>query len=342
MTYPEQRPYVRSVLFGAKPFAACPKGQGGFTIVELLTVIAIIAMLIALLLPAVQSAREAARGVSCQNNLKQIGIALHNIHSVQRHFPPGRGAPFPRVFSTQAFLLPYCEEPVGDTLDFSSPPTTFTLTSGKLLDGSPNRHAAEAFIPLFACPSDGTEGRVPGSSFGGTNYVANAGSGTAEFGSLNGADGVFYSGSKVSVGDIVDGTSHTVAFSERTLGAGSPVDEEAVPDPRRSIWEISDASEPTPQVCSSTNAGTWYGERGAKWIIGNYGNTLYNHYYRPNAPEWDCMNITQRFGLMSARSYHPGGVSILRCDGSVELIGDDIELDVWQALATRNGEERVR
>ena len=326
----------------SRALSANAPGALGFTLVELLTVIAIMALLVAMLLPAVQSARETARGVSCRNNLKQIGLALHGIHSAQGHFPPGRGSPFPNVFSAQAFLLPFCEETVGDTLDFSSPPTTFSLASGKVLDGSPNRHAAQTRIPVFMCPSDGTEGRVPRSSFGGTNYVANAGSGTVEFGSLGDADGVFYNGSAISIADIVDGTSHTVAFSERTLGAGPPTDEDAAPDRRRTIWEISDASEPTPQACSSTTGGTWYRERGAKWIIGNYGNTLYNHYYTPNAAKWDCMNITQRFGLMSARSYHPRGVSILRCDGSVELLSAEIEVDVWRALATRRGEDYAR
>ena len=82
-------------------------------------------------------------------------------------------------------------------------------------------------------------------------------------------------------------------------------------------------------------AGNSYGERGAKWIIGNYGNTLYNHYYAPNSSEWDCMNITQQMGLTAARSLHPGGVTTLFCDGSVQFIDDDDDLEVWRGLATR-------
>ena len=313
----------------------------GFTLVELLTVIAIISLLVAILLPAIQSAREAARRMSCQNKLRQIGVALHNFDTAQGYFPPGRGAPFPRIFSAHTFLLPYCEETVGNSVDLTSPPTTFSLSSGKILDGTPNRHAAQTSIPLFSCPSDPIDGRVPGSVFGGTNYAANAGSGIVEFGSLNDSDGVFYNGSTVSYRDMIDGASHTVAFSERTLGTGLPPDKEAVRDATGCIWEISDTSDPTVQTCSSRQNGAWYSERGAKWIIGNYGNTLYNHYYGPNADESDCMNITQRFGLMSARSNHANGVSILRCDGSVEFVSDEIEISVWRALATRAGQDRV-
>lgn len=234
------------------------------------------------------------------------------------------------------------QHPHGKTIEFSSPPTTFTLTSGKILDRAPNLKSAETSIPLFNYPSDVTEAKVPGYSYGGTNYVANTGSGTLVFGTLTRADGVFYNGSSTSTSDFLDGTSHTVVFSERTLGPGSPANENSASDSKRSIWKIADASKPTPQACESKQSGTWYSDRGAKWIIGNYGNTLYNHYYRPNATTWDCMNITQRFGLMSARISHAGGVSILRCDGSVEFLSDEIDIQIWRALATRSGKDRIR
>jgi prepilin-type N-terminal cleavage/methylation domain-containing protein/prepilin-type processing-associated H-X9-DG protein len=314
--------------------------RGAFTVIELLVVIAIIGILASLLLPAVQASREAARRLSCQNRLKQIGLALHNHHATFNRFPAGRGAPFPKVFSAQAFLLPYCDASVtGANIDFSSPPTTFTLTSGRILDGSSNRTAATTAVSLFLCPSDNSSGHVGDSEFGATNYVATAGSGVVGHGVLAAADGVFFSASETAIRDVRDGTSHTIMFSERTLGPG-PVDRSSSPsDTERYMWEISDRSETTADACRSKKLGSWYGERGAKWIIGNYGNSLYNHFYRPNSSEWDCMNITQQMGLTAARSFHPGGVVTLFCDGSVHFIGDHVTLEVWRALASRaNGE----
>ncbi len=307
----------------------------GFTLVELLVVIAIIGVLVALLLPAVQAAREAARRMSCQNNLKQIGLAIQNHHAALKRFPTGRG-PFPRIFSTQAFLLPYCEQTnLGGSIDFSVPPTTFTLSSGKVLDGSKNLPAATAIVSMFACPSDALTGRVADSEFGATNYVATSGSGLTEYGTLKESDGIFYSASQTAFREVGDGASNTVMFSERMLGPGQ-VEGASVDDTDRYIWEFSNRDDTTPSACESMSSGSWYGERSAKWIIGNYGNTLYNHYYAPNSSEWDCMNITQQMGLMAARSYHPGGVTTLFCDGSVHFVGDEVDLDVWRGLASRD------
>ena len=307
------------------------------TLIELLTVITIIGILVALLLPAVQASRETARRMSCQNNLRQIGLAMQNRHAAHRRFPPGRGGPFPRVFSTHAYLLPYCEGVVFGEIDLKSPPITFTLTSGKVLDGSANMQAATSVVPVFLCPSDGSSrGRIAGSQFGATNYVACSGSGRSDNGSLKDGDGIFFSNSAIRFRDILDGASHTIAFSERTLG-GSP----ALPTSRfqSDIWEFSDQRLTTSLACSTQQGGGWNRYRGEKWIIGNYGNTIYNHWLAPNAREWDCMNITQQMGLMSARSLHPQGVHATLCDGSVQFFADSIERNLWQDLSTRAGYE---
>src|SRR5687767_9566640 len=100
----------------------------GFTLVELLVVIAITGLLVALLLPAVQSARAAASRIQCASNLHQIGLALHNHHDVHGKYPPGRGAPTPLIFSPQAFLLPYIEQKnLQHRIDFNAPPASFTV-----------------------------------------------------------------------------------------------------------------------------------------------------------------------------------------------------------------------
>lgn len=309
----------------------------GFTIIELLVVIAVIGVLVALLMPAVQSAREAARRTSCSNNLKQLGLALHSFHDVHLRFPPGRGTPLPEIFSAHAYLLSHFEQGnLEATIDLSAAPTTFTIGGGVEFDGSPNYPAATTALSVLQCPSDIADGRVPQSPFGATNYAANAGTGTVNYGSLTDADGVFYLGSKVAFRDLTDGTSHTAAFCERTIGPGDPSGAVAPSDEARYIWELPGGADTTPAACYSATDGVWFGERGGKWILGNYGNSIYNHYYPPNEPTWDCMNMRQQKSLSAARSFHTGGVMLLLCDGSVRWVSDSIDLDTWRGLASRS------
>lgn len=324
----------------AMSFGLRPTRRRGFTLVELLVVIAIVGGLVGLLLPAVQAARESSRRMSCMNNLRQLGIAMHNHHSTYNRFPPGRGGPFPLVFSAHVWLLPFCEGIVYNQIDLSAPPISFTNANGDLLDGSVNQLAATALLPIFLCPSEASSsGRVNHSKFAGTNYAACGGSGRVGYGTLTRADGVFYSESETAFRDILDGSSNTIAFSERTFGR---VIAPQAPQPFKSsfgIWEFSSPQATTPGECSFEAKGNWYADRGEKWIMGNYGNSIYNHWYAPNARQWDCMNITQRQGLMSARSYHRQGVNALLCDSSVRFVDDSIDVTVWQDLSTRHGQE---
>jgi prepilin-type processing-associated H-X9-DG protein len=310
-------------------------------LVELLVVIAIVGVLVALLLPAVQAAREASRRSSCINNLKQLGVALQNFHSAQRRFPPGRGGPAPMVFSAQAYLLPYVEEgSLEGQIDFTSAPTNLTI-AGVAYSGNANKAAAEQVVRVLMCPTDVAEGRVLGSTFGGTNYVANAGSGTLNFGSLTKADGVFYITSKTDFRQLTDGSTYTAAFSERQLGNGLPQPAASRDNLQLVIWELNNSMPFGPAPCEAavSSSGSWYSARSAKWILGNYGNTLYNHYYAPNSQQWDCMNLPQQMALMTARSSHTGGVNVSFCDGSVRFVVDEVRLEVWRAAATRSGSE---
>jgi prepilin-type N-terminal cleavage/methylation domain-containing protein len=312
------------------------RSRRALTLIELLVVTAIVAVLVGLLLPAVQKVRAAAARISCANNLKQLGLALHSHHDAIGRFPPGRGTPLPLAFSPHAYLLPFVEqEGLRNLIDFSAAPSTFSVAGGPAYDGSRNDPAATTPVRTFLCPADAWD-RVPGLPYGATNYVACAGSGTLALGSLAQGDGVFFLGSAIGFRDLADGSSQTSAFSERTLGPGM-----AGGTRERLILERPAGTDPTPADCVSGN-GSWNAERGAKWILGNYGNTLYNHYYPPNAAgAWDCMNVQQQKALTAARSAHPGGVLVLFCDGGVRFVPDGVSPQVWRAYATRSGGEVI-
>lgn len=317
-----------------------PFADRGFTLIELLVTISIIAVLIAILLPAVQSAREAARRMTCGNNLKQLGLALHNYQSSHGCFPPGRGTVNPSVFSTHAYFLPYVEQAnLYQQIDFGSAPTTYSIPGPIIFDGTRNFPAACTLVPVYVCPSDPAGGRAPGGVFGGTNYMGNAGSGQLNLGSLTGADGVFFLGSRTDFRDLLDGSSNTIAFAERALGPGSSANS-ALNTARDWMLEIPSSGDPTTTACNSA-VGNWNGERGAKWILGNYGNTLYNHTFPPNAGSWDCMNIQQQKSQCAARSWHPGGVMTMFCDGHMRFFSNSIDRTVWRALGTRASGEVI-
>jgi prepilin-type N-terminal cleavage/methylation domain-containing protein/prepilin-type processing-associated H-X9-DG protein len=310
-----------------------------FTLIELLVVIAIIAVLIGLLLPAVHKVRESAARLKCQNNLKQLGLAMHNYENANGAFPQGRNQ-FPKVVSAPARLLPYVEQAsLRQQID----------ADGTLAVGGPNDTAAKNAVALLVCPSDPQAGQVPGSVYYGTNYAACNGTGTTQdvagvvtYLTIPNGNGVFAQ-TPTRVMDIADGLSNTAAFSESLLGDGAavtglPTSPQQI---RLVILEVAGGNDPTPADCDGGN-GTWNPRRGEQWINGHFGNTLYNHYYPPNvAGKWDCGNTSHNKALAAARSGHAGGVNLLLCDGSVRFVRDAVGLDVWRALATRNGGEVV-
>ncbi len=342
----------------------------GFTLIELLVVIAIIAVLIALLLPAVQAAREAARRAQCVNNMKQLGLAIHNYHDVYQCLPFGKGpdymmidpnAPVYARWSALSQILPYLEQTtLFNAINFSLPPDVPDLGGGGMNDmmpaytspGAANTTVTRVMISAFVCPSDA--GGVPG-WVASTCYSGNEGSwlcdaceatpSTVAPGDL--PRGPFYNMSCVRLAGFTDGTSQTAMFSERRRGQGTP-------NPRSDLFQMNNATSlaGTYQTCTSLNASmamVFTSSMGMAWAVGDMTCTTYNHVSTPNTRS--CAGTGMGMGMMGQdamvnmavqlppSSYHPGGVNLVIGDGSVRFVKDSINLNPWRSLSTRNGGE---
>lgn len=334
----------------------------GFTLVEFLVVIAVIGILVALLLPAVQAAREAARRMSCGNNLKQITLALHNYEGVHRAFP-GLGARSQDSFSVQAKLLPFVEQSnLRGLVNFEVP---LMLGSGGSQYLNPAQAAAAGtVVELFLCPSDPTPphftrtppGGAPVETWAGLNYMGNLGSGTGlNYDASAPTDGLFYYRSATSFRNLLDGSSNTVAFAEALRGSpgfvpASPSDA----DPRFVTANLGDCIRPAnpglgnggPPAITNPDLGAliagcsaveWSVDRGMSWLWGREHMTTVTGWQPPNSAV-PCVSGHGR-GWLGARSQHPGGVSVGLADGSVRFVADTVAHHVWTALFSKDGGE---
>src|SRR5262245_13440152 len=333
---------------GHRPAPSGPYGVGGgrraFSLIEFLVVVAIVGMLIGLLLPAVQRARESASYITCRNHLKQIGLAIHNYEVSHGHYP-GLGT-LPHQDSVLPRVLPVLEiDPLRQRIAANQPLFTPEIDYGWLNDSQVE--AARTVVPLFLCPSDGQSpvfASFGAAALAGTNYVVNAGTGTGTYYDLRyPTDGVFWYGSKLRHKDLTDGLSSTIFVSEALLGSGRN-DYEVATDPRRQWMTVSCMTTPNPDrpgtvapltdaLCMAPTGMTWVGDRGASWIGGPGQRSAFNTYLMPNDPMADCGS--NGLGRYKASSGHPGGVNMILGDGSVHFIKDHIELSTWRALSTR-------
>jgi prepilin-type N-terminal cleavage/methylation domain-containing protein/prepilin-type processing-associated H-X9-DG protein len=335
-----------------------------FTLVELLVVIAIIGILVALLLPAVQAAREAARRTECNNNLKQIGLALHNYHDTHKRFPFGKGPSYPGApvyarWSTHALILPFMEQTnLQSAIDFRYPPATpgmggvIAFMPAYSNPGGENTTISKTLVAGFFCPSDGS---APDPAWPGqTNYAGNQGGWLCDRGDSPAASsdiapnevqtGVLYYLSRVGFADILDGSSNTAIFSEKLRGRGSP-------HPRYDMFVIPNQTtlDATYQTCTTVNVLTatpLTSKWGWSWVMGENCCTLYNHVSTPNTNTCAGLpfpgTMTNMAMQVAPNSHHPGGVNVLLADGSVRFVANSIDLRVWRALGTRSGGEAVQ
>ena len=349
--------------------------RAAFTLIELLVVIAIIAVLIALLLPAVQAAREAARRLQCVNNLKQIGLGLHNYHSSNDCFPP---AGFPVItatgatleqnasFSAHARILQFLEQsPLYNAMNFSYGCFNSVDTYGN----AANSTVTDTRLNAFLCPSQATPNypinRDNGQSFNspGNNYFASYGS-TLEFDGGQTAsppNGVFqHRGPAIGIRDIRDGTSNTIAFGEWLIGTGNKNISGGAAD---IIWVNAFPAWPggggqgspymqlplgntnnaflnwIQQCAAAAIPANRYSEQGEAWAFALSGYTRGTINLPPNPKTPGCMwqkpGTQNSGGAFGLSSLHSGGANALLCDGSVKFIKDSININTIWALGSR-------
>lgn len=323
----------------------------GFTLIELLVVIAIIAVLIALLLPAIQTAREAARRSQCSNNLRQIGLALQNYTSAWAECLPNAGGTlsgsYPNDHSPLARLLPYVDDETMHEL------VNFEIQMGHpaLVDLPLScRTVAGTVISLFLCPSDPAPSNCQltyvseAVHYAGTNYGINQSDGTDnganQIHPINPGNGLCWVGANLRQGDIIDGTSKTIAFAESTRGDGTRVANTApIPDVSRyRALSSGGGSNLYALIASGTGHTDWDSRRFTSWLRASIPEgPVMNGFLTPNSSTPDLVVGSSK--LTAARSYHSGGVNILMADGSVTFISDSIEVDIYRALWTRAGGE---
>ena len=330
------------------------RGARGFTLIETLVVMGIISFLAAILLPAVQAARESARRATCGNNLRQIGLATAGYLNQHASFPPAListkgldGRNYFGYFSPHCRILPHIEQGAlfdainfgvgtwpSDTYKAGPPPGLGTLDTV-------NATALNTAVAVFLCPSDGG----PFSKTG-TNYRGNAGVGPSFAPWVETPDsgnGIFPESTVVRPEQIPDGLSHTVAFSERLRGSGGrPLEPERDYYQRKGIANTADQILLACRAAARPSAGGFVFS-GRYWFWTGRERTLYTHAQSPNGEVPDCTygGMTPAIDMSTARSHHPGGVNALMGDGSVRFVSESIAKEVWRGLGTRNGSEIV-
>jgi len=331
--------------------------RSGFTLIELLVVIAIIAILIALLLPAVQQAREAARRTQCKNNLKQLGLALHNYLDSFTAFPPSGcislATASQQPWSGQALILPYLDgSTIYNRMNFSVGYHHVNNTSAY-----PPFGPAASRVPVLICPSDPNDrSRL---SSGGTpeHYPLSYGLNMGEyliFNPVSGANGgaAFGPNARINSGSFTDGMSNTLGMSEVKLFTPRFHDATGVATAPLAPEDVAGTYTAPVSGFSTANGHT-------EWVCGRAIHNGFTTTFTPNSKvlythtnsityDIDVSSIREgatlslpTYGIITSRSWHVGIVQSMLMDGSVRSISENIDLDVWRYLGTRAGNEVV-
>ena len=337
------------------------KKRPGFTLIELMVVISVLLILMSFLMPSVQQSREAARRLQCQNNLRQLGLALNGYSSAHTSYPcmnVGYAGP-PKAytgfgcFSIHTYLLPFLDQvPVYQAINFSRPSLREVAVEGwaSSVPHPANQTAAATVIATFMCPSDPLQSS---GSWGGTNYRVNLGTAMdgvlgPDLPPLEGQNGAFVPLETLGPSAFTDGLSVTAAMSEKSRGkSGGPF------DPRSGYW-MNLRSLYTTQAEMIVTCRSLQGEPehyqndvGNRWFIPFCNYTFYKHDVGPNSAVPDCVGGWNSSdpalfnGVFASRGYHPGGVNTVFMDGHVQRISNFVVLQVWRAIASRNGREVV-
>ena len=329
--------------------------QRGFTLIELLVVMGVLSLLMALIVPAVQSAREASRRLQCQNHLHQIGLGLHSYHATFDAFPPNTtNSPgvsvYQGFFSIQARILPFLDRAdLFNNINFTvgtAPPETFPDWSfnnaSEEAAYATNYTVSSTTIASFLCPSDGGPFTQSGNTYRGNVGVGPYWGTGQEF--PDSGNGLLPEIGFTSAARTPDGLSHTVAFSERVRGSGK----EDNPNPERDLfgWTnfLLDADDLLNVCRSAARPGEGAFVLSGRWWFWT-GRRRHPLQPRPS-PTAGFRTASRRvrgrrFGMATARSRHPGGVNVLMGDGSNRFISETIKQAVWRALGSRNGSELV-
>jgi prepilin-type N-terminal cleavage/methylation domain-containing protein/prepilin-type processing-associated H-X9-DG protein len=333
----------------------------GFTLIELLVVIGVLGILIGLALPAVQAAREAARRALCQNNLHQLGLALHNYDASFGSFPPARllgpggagGLPWESTYyglhSVQLRMLGQLDRQdlynATNWLVSTWPVDTWGAAPDQAMAGlnAINNTVIMSNVSMFVCPSDPEPIARSCNSYRGNAGIGPQWGTSAEF--PDSGNGLFEEIGTVSPARVTDGLSHTAAFSERLMGSARV----SGADPRRDyfIWsQVSYTADETLLACqidSTLLPDIAFTASGQYWFWTGRERSLYTHTQTPNGRIPDCLakNSLPAIGIATARSWHPNGVNVLMGDGSSRFVADGISMQVWRGMGSRNGGELV-